>query len=437
VDPPALAAGTRVGEYEIVRELGRGGMGIVYLGEHPIIRKRVAIKVLVAAWSRDPEMEARFVQEARAANEIGHPNIVDVFAFGRLDDGALYLVMDHLEGESLEERLAREGRIPPAALPEIFDAVCDALAQAHARGIVHRDLKPDNLYLVHRPGGPAETRLLDFGIAKLLDPQSSLTQTTGGRVFGTPLYMAPEQAVGGEVDARVDVYALGVILFRALTGSLPFEGRTPLEVLRHQATRPAPRPSSLVSVPVPLDDLVARCLAKTPEERPPLDEIRAVLRLAASGQPRVRATRPALIYLSAALASGVLVLGAMATWHHRRGAGGRASDRPAESRPVLGQRAGEAVAAPPRPGPLLELPPPAPAELPQLGAGALPQPTPGVVARPSSAKQEGARPARGAVIDRSAARPATPQKITPPPNPPADDEDATIDWAPPQRTKTK
>ena len=415
---PSLNAGAQVGEYEIIREIGRGGMGVVYLGQHPIIRKRVAIKVLASA-AHDPEMEARFVQEARAANDVGHAGIVDVFAFGRLPSGALYLVMDFLEGESLETRLQREGRISPQDAAALFDPVCDTLQAAHARGIVHRDLKPDNIYLVARTGAPPEIKLLDFGIAKLLDPDESLTQTTGNQVFGTPLYMSPEQARAGGLDGQSDVYSLGVILYRALTGRFPIEGRNAFETLHlHQSHQPE-RPSTLVPLPAQLDELVVRCLAKEPAARPSLQEIREGLRASAADPVRTRRLSPWLIYGSTGLFAGGLALGAMAlvlkphTGAPRLKAG--AANLPA---PEVTAPSAREIDPPPLP-PIETAPTPVATHPPPVAKH------PPVATRPAPAVSP--PPPKGG---------ARGGDEVPPARPPPDDEDSTIEWAP-QRAKSK
>ena len=203
-----LPAGFVVGEYRVERKIGEGGMGAVYAATHPMIGKRAAIKVISAALGTNAEAVVRFVQEARAVNQIGHPNIVDVFAFGELPDGRNYFVMDYLQGESLADRLQRAA-MPLGEAIEILDQVADALDAAHEKQIVHRDLKPDNVYLAAVRGGRTVVKLLDFGIAKLSvsdGPGSSgaIAKTRTGMMMGTPGYLSPEQArayVEGWVDS--------------------------------------------------------------------------------------------------------------------------------------------------------------------------------------------------------------------------------------------
>src|SRR3954469_11911527 len=207
--------GRRVGNYQIIRSLGEGGMGAVYMAEHPRIGKQVAIKVLHARLCADPGVVSRFFQEARGVNEIRHPNIVDIADFGETEDGVFYFVMELLSGRTLRERLSQGGALPVGEGLAIAQQVADALGAAHRVGIVHRDLKPDNIFLLDdsRKETPP-IKLFDFGIAKLLRSEpSSPHRTAPGQVMGTLSYMAPEQMEGREVDARTDIYALGVVLY--------------------------------------------------------------------------------------------------------------------------------------------------------------------------------------------------------------------------------
>jgi serine/threonine-protein kinase len=418
-DTPALQPGARVGEYDLVREIGRGGMGTVYLGVQPIIGKQVAIKVLASSLSRDREMAARFIQEARTANDISHPNIVDVFSFGQLPTGELYLVMDYLVGESLDSRLEREPRISLSEIVDIFTVVCDALGAAHARGIVHRDLKPDNIFLVASAGRPPDVKLLDFGIAKLLDPAMSLTRTTGNKVLGTPLVMSPEQAIGGEIDQRSDVYSLGVILFRALTGDYPFDARSSLQLLQMHMSQPPARPSTLAPVPMVLDEIVLGCLAKSAAERPTLAEVRAALLRSLAAPPRRRPRpRAELVYAATMLTSltvGLVVMTPL--MRHRRASVTRA-----------------AVVTPSAPKPRLS--PEQPMPSPELPAPSAPPPAT-VVAKSASKHMPNERarapspPSRGQPLASPTIEPPpAPPAARPPTRPPSDDEDATIDWKP-------
>ena len=262
-----LAPGTLIGEYQVEREIGRGGMGVVYLARHPIIGKRVAIKVLDLLFSRDAALVKRFTDEARAANKIGHPNIIDIFAFGQLSDGRQYFMMEFLDGETMASWLAK-GRPPAAEACRLLLQTCEALEAAHREGIIHRDLKPENLWIARPKHGESFIKVLDFGIAKLIDTGDEKGVTQTGMAMGTPQYMSPEQCTGRAVDHRTDIYALGVILFRIYCGRLPFNGNSVAEVIADQLYKPPPRPSTLENLPPALDELILRCLDKDPARRP-------------------------------------------------------------------------------------------------------------------------------------------------------------------------
>jgi serine/threonine-protein kinase len=263
-----LSAGAMVSEYRVERELGRGGMGVVYAGTQPVIGKRVAIKVLSAAASGDPSLGRRFVEEARAVNRIAHPNIIDIFAFGQLDDGRLYFVMEYLDGETLAQVLEHKALELPQVC-RLLAQVADALDAAHTAGIVHRDLKPENLWVATPKHGEPFIKVLDFGIAKLLADASERGITATGAVIGTPYYMAPEQCMGRSVDARADIYALGVILYLATTGRLPFTGSSLAEIVSQHVVRTPQAPSELsAELPDTLGELVLACLEKDPAQRP-------------------------------------------------------------------------------------------------------------------------------------------------------------------------
>jgi serine/threonine protein kinase len=266
-----FAQGTRIGKYEVVEKLGQGSFGVVLTARDTELDREVALKILNPSHHDDPEVLQRFLVEARAAARVKHPCIITVLECGRhtLDDEELaYIAMEKLDGESLGSRLARLGTLTPGVAMEIARQVASALAAAHAADVLHRDLKPENIFLVPDPASASGERVkvLDFGLAKLAS--SNVTQVTS--VFGTPLYMSPEQCrSSGKIDQRSDIYALGCILYELVTGRTPFEGELYKIVERHQKTI-APRARELVpSTPRALDDLIAQMLAKDPGARPP------------------------------------------------------------------------------------------------------------------------------------------------------------------------
>jgi hypothetical protein len=275
-DPPAsathvVAPGALIAErYRVEATLGEGGMGIVYLAEHVHIRKRVAIKVLLPKWTGTPEMIARFEREAVAAGAIAHPNVAAATDFGRLIDGSFFLVLEYLEGRTLRAEL-EGGALTPARTLQIARGIALGVGAAHAKGIVHRDLKPENVMLVARGGDPDFVKVLDFGIARLDGvgrPVNGQALTSAGAILGTPGYMAPEQVVGQAVDARPDLYAVGVMIFEMLTGSCPFSGGA-VTVLRQHVTAEIPElPANLsASLDPRIGTILRRLLAKRPENR--------------------------------------------------------------------------------------------------------------------------------------------------------------------------
>jgi serine/threonine protein kinase/class 3 adenylate cyclase len=265
--------GKKCGNYQLERVLGSGGMGTVYAALHPTLGKRVAIKVLRPELAGNRKAVGRLIDEARASTAIGHKNIIEVFDIGETPEGITYLAMELLEGETLQQALQREGRLDPARAIGIARQICAALSAAHRRGIIHRDLKPQNVFLVAGERGVDQVKVLDFGAAKLLDDLNRISPATAtGALIGTPFYMAPEQARGQPVDGRTDIWALGVILFRCLTGLLPFVGETTTEVLLSMLTDAPPTFSSLApeaGVPPELEQLVLGTLSKDPAGRPP------------------------------------------------------------------------------------------------------------------------------------------------------------------------
>jgi len=275
-----IGPGTEVGGYIIEGKLGQGGMGVVYRAKHPVIGKRAAIKILRPEVSRSPITVERFIQEARAVNQIGHPNIIDIFAYGALPDGRAYHVMDLLIGESLRKRLKRSV-LHPSEAASVIDEIAQALSAAHEHGFVHRDLKPDNVFLVTHEGRWPEVKLLDFGLAKLMPEYGTSAFTTKtGVMLGTPEYMSPEQARGIGVDYRTDIYALGILMFETLAGSRPFPslGDSLATLLQHAEEPPLSLADTVAGLPDEMVQLVDAMLAKTPEARPSLAAVRTVIK---------------------------------------------------------------------------------------------------------------------------------------------------------------
>jgi serine/threonine protein kinase len=277
--------GSVVGTYRLLELLGEGGMGRVYLAEHVKLGRRVAVKMLRPEFASNPIAVSRFFSEARSVNRISHENIVEITDFLEKPGGDNCYIMELLRGEDLARRIERERFLPLPATLQIATQIANALSAVHAAGIVHRDLKPDNVFLIERSGNPYFVKLLDFGVAKLIDPATAGMQmhTTGaGQIIGTPEYMAPEQAAGQDVGPRSDIYALGVVLYRLTTGTLPFVAKNLGDLVYQHLTTPAARPSSHSNLPhvIPpaLDELIVQLLAKDPAERPDAGPVEERLR---------------------------------------------------------------------------------------------------------------------------------------------------------------
>jgi serine/threonine-protein kinase len=271
--PDALPAGAKAGPWVVERELGRGGMGAVYAVVHEEIGKRAALKVVhgrLLTPSFNPE---RMLLEAKVVNQVGHPNIVDIFETGKLADGRPYIVMERLEGQPLAFR-ADEGKILPDLVIRILLQVCDALIAAHAAGVIHRDLKLDNVFLVDNPDEPNTPRvkLLDWGIAKVIHHE--VHHTIEGQLVGTPQYLAPEQARGAAVSPQTDVYSLGVMAYELFLEQLPFEAETAAEIMAMHLRATPPPPSELwPDIPPALEALILAMLAKSADQRPTTLEV--------------------------------------------------------------------------------------------------------------------------------------------------------------------
>ena len=266
-----LPLGSPVGEYTIDAVLGRGGFGTVYRGVHPVIGKQVAIKVLARKYASDPDVISRFAAEARAVNQIRHRNIIDIFQFSTLPDGRHYYVMECLDGEPLDQYLVQHGPLALAEALPILRAIGRALDAAHAKGIAHRDLKPENIFLARDTDGERFPKLLDFGIAKLFGSgaDSALHRTATGVPIGTPYYMSPEQCRGKDVDQRTDIYSFGIVAYRMLTNTYPFDGPDYVELLFQQVNEEPPPPSSRnPALPAAVDAAIAWMMRKDRDQRP-------------------------------------------------------------------------------------------------------------------------------------------------------------------------
>ncbi len=259
--------------FRILRLLGAGGMGAVYLAEHVGIGKKVAIKVLRADLRSHPELVGRFRREAMAVSRLTDAHTITVFDFG-VWKGLVYLVMEYLRGADLAEVLEREWRLDLVRTLRVAHQICSSLAEAHAVGIVHRDLKPENIFVTRTTSGDELVKVLDFGLAKILSPMEragARFETQDGMLLGTPYFMAPEQVRSENVDQRTDLYALGALMFRMYTGQHPYRGRSPMEVLEGHLTGTLPTLTETMpglDVPAPLEDIVRRLMARQSTDRP-------------------------------------------------------------------------------------------------------------------------------------------------------------------------
>jgi serine/threonine-protein kinase len=279
-----LAPGARAGGYQVEEARHRGVVAVLYRARDDRSGARVALKVMRPQFTASESALRRFEQECRMLEQLAHPHIVRVLESGELRDGRPWLAMEWLEGRDLAAELAARGPFAPAEALKVLEPVASALGAAHALGIVHRDVKPQNVMVCPRPEGGHHVTLLDFGIAKLVDPGAHATALTStGVVVGTPLAMAPEQILHGPVDVRTDIYALGVLLYQLLTGRPPYSAASQSELEELHLHAPPPTPSHRVPVPTALDAVVRRCLAKRPADRyPDTGALMAELRRAVS-----------------------------------------------------------------------------------------------------------------------------------------------------------
>ncbi|HTV18679.1 MAG TPA: serine/threonine-protein kinase [Polyangiaceae bacterium] len=316
--------------YRIVRPLGEGSMGSVYVAEHLALHKEVALKLVRSEFGGNRELLMRFAREALAGSRIDHPSVVQVLDYGPLPDGTAYLVMPIVAGTSLKDTLQMRGRLPWREVAELGAQVADALAAAWAQGFIHRDLKPDNVLLEPREPGPPLARLIDFGVAKLLDPSApegtespvSTPLTKEGTMIGTPGYMAPEQALGRAATHAADLYSLGVLLWEALVGQRRWSGATIQAILQAQLRekRPSARDASGDgSIPHALDQLIERLVSPRVESRPDdarliRDELRALLDGKASADAPAKPARAGRRSRTWLLVLGLLAAGALGSW---------------------------------------------------------------------------------------------------------------------------
>ena len=271
VEPDDELIGRNIGSYRVIKPLGKGGMGAVYMAEHPVIGSKVAIKFLHPQYATDKKIVDRFFNEARAVNVIGHDNILKILDLNVTDDNRHYFIMEFLHGKALQDLVKPDAQMPLEVAGPILLQTCEALQAAHDHKIIHRDLKPDNVYLIVHKGKKNFVKVVDFGIAKLTDEQGQSTgKTQTGMVMGTPAYMSPEQAGGmtNRIDGRSDIYSLGCMMYQMASGKLPFPGSSFGEVLiGHLQLPPPPLKEVVPDIPDAYEAIIMKCLAKSQDER--------------------------------------------------------------------------------------------------------------------------------------------------------------------------
>lgn len=267
----------QLGQYRLTERIGAGGMGEVYLAEHQLLKRPCVVKLIRPDQAGDLRSLARFQREVRATAKLSHWNTIEIFDYGSTQDGTFYYVMEYLPGMSLRELVERFGPMPPERAIHLLRQACDALGEAHAAGLIHRDIKPGNIFAAQRGGVYDVVKLLDFGLVKLLDyglvkplgDEQPMQLTTEGSITGSPLFMSPEQATGdANADARSDIYSLGAVGYYLLTGRPPFEGDRPIQVvIAHAHEQVVPPSRHREGIPADLEQVILRCLAKSPAER--------------------------------------------------------------------------------------------------------------------------------------------------------------------------
>ncbi len=319
--------------YQIVRAIGEGGMGRVYEARHTRLKdRRYAVKVLHPEFARDQEIVARFQREAESASSIGHPNVVEVYDVNTTPDGLPYIVAEYLEGEEFGGQIEKLGRTDVPTSIHVTREVCHALAAAHERGIVHRDMKPENVFLVERDGA-LSVKVIDFGISKAGTAAGSPSLTRTGMIMGTPSYMSPEQARGDKVDLRADVYAVGAMLYHALTGKRPFEAEDPTSTLSLVLTEEPARPRSLnAKIPEALELVIQKAMAKEPGDRyATMPELDAALAPFDSGDVKIPTAMQAVVHKGTVVSRG----GADPNARTMMASGVSQTESPGMSRPTI------------------------------------------------------------------------------------------------------